>query len=138
MNLKYPDKLYVEAEDHALYNEIRSKNDSEILIPFRSLKEIFIFSGMIGWTLGQKKELSSRKELIYHHYLDEKFDKPLILAAYYDSCGKDIVEIDPVKAVNMFEEYANLGFKILFNEIIKKSYNKTYEIADYLINNKYL
>lgn len=135
----FPDRIYVDAIDHDKYNELRSKSDSEILLPFRSLKDIFMFAGAIGWSFNERLPFVTRKELIFHHYLDEKYDKPLILAAYFDSFDdENFSKIDYEAATKLFEEYANYGFKFLYNDTLKGKHDKVSAIVRFLIELKHI
>lgn len=138
MNNYFPDRLFVELADHEKYKDLYSKTDSDVLLPFRQTKDIFIFSGILGWSFNERTPLKTKKELIHHYYLDETYDKPLILAAYIDSLDLDSDELDFEKAATVFEEYANFGFKVLYNDIISGAYNKTMAVIAYLTTNSYI
>jgi hypothetical protein len=131
----WPDRLYVEESNHSRYQELLSKGDKDSY-PFKVMKEIFMFSLVLGYlSKGNPKPLDRRKELIHERFLDSKTDKPLIQAIYMLShnCDRESI-LDKAAASKLAEEYANLGFDDLY-EIVMKGEDMVISLTKFLVDN---
>jgi hypothetical protein len=127
----WPDRIYVEEKYHSMYLELLSKGESE-RIPFKTLKEIFMYSAILGVLAGQKKSIEKKKELIFEKYLDSKIDKPIIQCIYLLEEGQDDSIIDKKEATELVQQYANAGFETLY-AVVSKGYDMVKSLAHYLM-----
>ncbi|MFZ0929707.1 MAG: hypothetical protein WAN11_13965 [Syntrophobacteraceae bacterium] len=127
----WPDRIYVEKKYHPMYLELLAKGESE-RIPFKSLKEIFMYSAILGVLSGQKKPMDKKEELIFERYLDTKIDKPIIQCVYLLEEGSDDSIVDKKGAAELIQQYANAGFETLYG-IVTKSYDMVASLSHYLI-----
>lgn len=130
---EWPDRIYVEDTNHPKYHELLSKAEDDN-VPFRSMKEIFMFSMILGYLHREPLKINKRKELIFEKYLDSKMDKPLIQCLYLMKEGMDSCIIDRRDTIRMAEEYANAGFNDLY-EAVTKGYDMVISLTEHLIEN---
>jgi hypothetical protein len=130
----WPDRIYVEEKYHPMYVELLEKGESE-RIPFKTHKEIFMYSVIFGVLSGRLKPIEKKKELIFEKYLDEKIDKPLIQCIYLLKEGNDDCIVDKKGAIELVQQYANAGFETL-REIVNKSYDMVTSLANHLIEHQ--
>jgi dnd system-associated protein 4 len=133
-SVDWPDRLYVEEKYHSMYQDLLDKGESE-RIPFKTHKEIFMYSAILGVLSGQKKPIEKKKELIFEKYLDSKIDKPIIQCIYLMEEGNDESIVDKKGATELIQQYANGGFETL-HEIITKGYDMVAALASYLIEHQ--
>ena len=129
----WPDRIYVEEENHLKYHELLSKAENDN-VPFRSMKEIFMYSMILGYLYKEPSSINTRKELIFEKYLDQKVDKPIIQCIYLIKEGKDSCIVDRKGATKLAEEYANAGFNELY-EVVTKGYDMVISLTEFLIEN---
>lgn len=130
---EWPDRIYVEDDNHSKYKELESKAEDDN-VPFRSMKEIFMFSLILGYLGNKTKKITKRKELIFEKYLDSKIDKPLIQSLYLIKEDNDSCIIDKKGATLMAEEYANAGFSDLYEKVVK-GYDMVISLTEFLLEN---
>lgn len=132
--IDWPDRIYVEDKYHPMYHELMAKGENE-RVPFKSLKEIFMYSAVLGMLSGQKRPLEKKHELIFERYLDSKVDKPLIQCIYLLDEQNDDAIVDKKGAAELIQQYANAGFETLY-EIVTKGYDMVASLAHYLIEHQ--
>lgn len=131
---EWPDRIYVEEKNHEKYLELLSKSEDD-RYPFKSMKEIFMFSLILGYLQEEEpKPLEKKKELIFEKYLDSKIDKPLIKCLYTLSKGNDESVLDKKGAIEAAQEYANRGFEILYDRVTK-GHDMVISLTEFLMEN---
>ena len=133
MTTDWPDRLYIDNIHHEKYLELLGKGGGEVG-PFQTLKEIFMYSVILGVLNDMQEPVKKKKELIFEKYLDSKTDKPLLQCIYLLATKKDESILDKKGAVELLQEYANGGFGLLY-EIVNKGYDKVEALAHHLIKN---
>jgi len=131
----WPDRVYVENSQYEKIHELFSKTSgASRQTPFKSLKEVLLAAAMLGYNLGLKPELESRKEIIYTKYLDSQLDIPVVLClAIADQQNVGIIG-DKKTVVEIFQRYVKGGFEPL-HETIRAGSDEIQSYAAHLLGN---
>ena len=129
----WPDRVYVDKEQYDRMHELTSKaSEAEREVPFKSLKEVLMAAGMLGYKLGEKADLKEKKEIIFTRYLDSQLDMPLVCClAIADQQNVEVIN-DKKKVLTIFESYIKGGFDYLY-ERISDGPDKIQSYAYYLL-----
>jgi hypothetical protein len=74
-------------------------------------------AAMLGYQLGEKADLSEKKEIIFTRYLDSQLDLPLVCClAIADQQDVEVIN-DKKKVLSIFESYIKGGFDYLYERI---------------------
>ncbi|MDV0442322.1 hypothetical protein [Methanorbis furvi] len=126
------DRVYIDANDREKYND---KTGLGSLSPFfaqKSNSDLFLFA--IAYALKNglpRKPLASRDGYFRTDYLKEVDEVLLKSLAVYDKKSIDVLENEK-EILQIAEEYANAGIKVLYKDLKNRSGNYQLEIEEYL------
>ena len=131
----WPDRIHVETSQHEKFHDLCSKSSEGLRdLPFKSLKEAILAAAFLGFNLGQKEKLESKKEIIFTRYLDSTLDLPLVIClAIADSEGDVEIINDKKQIIEIFQEYIKGGFDTLYDSI-KAGGDEIQNYAKYLLD----
>jgi dnd system-associated protein 4 len=127
----WPDRIYIEEKYHPMYLELLGKGESH-KVPFKTLKEIFMYAVALGVLADDKKPIEKKKELIFEKYLDSKMDKPILQCIYFLEEGNDDSIVDKKGAIELAQQYANVGFEKLY-EVVTMGHDMIKTLSHYII-----
>jgi dnd system-associated protein 4 len=115
----WPNRVYVDKEQYDRMHELTSKaSEAEREVPFKSLKEVLMAAAMLGYKMGEKADVTERKEIIFTDYLDKTLDLPLVCClAIADQKTVEVLN-DKKKIITIFESYIKGGFDYLYDKIM--------------------
>jgi dnd system-associated protein 4 len=115
----WPDRVYVDKEQYDRMHELTSKaSEAEREVPFKSLKEVLMAAALLGYKMGEKADITEKKEIIFTRYLDSQLDLPLVCClAIADEKTVEVIN-DKKKVLTIFESYIKGGFDYLYDRIM--------------------
>jgi dnd system-associated protein 4 len=100
------DRFYVAAAKHGLFQEW-GKDD--VSSPLMSLKDAFVFSASVGWSIGRRVPLGKRQHVGFWRSFDQRFDVPILQAIAIAETSDPGCVANQGLVLTIAEEYANGG-----------------------------
>lgn len=102
------DTVNIDTAVHSIYKELSEGTDIEAS-PFKTMKDIFMWSACLGYKIGERKPLSSKTMIFRWAQFSSQEDTPLLKAiAIADSEGLEVLRSQD-QILSVIEEYANAG-----------------------------
>ncbi|NWJ95391.1 MAG: hypothetical protein HXX20_06360 [Chloroflexi bacterium] len=103
------DSIYIEEQWHPLFKQFTDTTDV-YAAPFRTMKDMFMWSASIGFQRGDRKPLTGKKIGIFRWaQFSPQVDVPLLKALAIADTGDVAVLQDSEKVLVVVQEYANAG-----------------------------
>jgi dnd system-associated protein 4 len=103
------DIIYIEEQWHSLFKQLTETNDVSAA-PFRTMKDMFMWSASIGFERGTRKQITGKKVGIFRWaQFSPQVDVPLLKALAIADTGDVAVLQDLEKVLVVVQEYANAG-----------------------------
>lgn len=114
------DTIGVDAEAHEVYKHL-TEGDDPSNVPFRTMKDVFMWAMVLGYRLGERHPLGGRRVTIFRWaQLAPQTDVPLLKAlAIADSGDTDVLR-GRAEILTIAEEYANAGIHDLRARILEE------------------
>ena len=97
--------------------QVLSRQNSEGTTVFKTIKQLMIFSAMLGFSKQRRTELNPSdgyEDITYETFTtDDSHDYIFLLAVAYEGDASILAEENDEEIVKIFEEYANGGFEII-------------------------
>jgi len=118
-----PDRLYIDQSDVQRFDDLE-KNVR--MFEKRQKKELFLTAMAIGWKNEARIPMGKRQEFVRMEYLRPE-DEALIYAVAISAESVDVLA-DPLKVMQIAEEYAHGGIPLLIAKINQPgSFEKNFE-----------
>lgn len=114
------DSIYIEEQWHALFKQLTETNDA-YAAPFRTMKDMFMWSASVGFQRGDRKPLTGKKIGIFRWaQFSPQVDVPLLKALAIADTGDVAVLQDLEKVLLVVQEYANAGIYELQQALLEE------------------
>ncbi len=101
--------VYVDESVHEIYKRLTEGSDP-IDVPFRTMKDMFMWAASLGYQLGERHPLSGKRVMIFRWaQLTPQVDVPLLKALAIADSGNTDVLLSQGEILTVAEEYANAG-----------------------------
>lgn len=127
------DEIIVEEAVYGVYRELT--NGPISMSPFRMMKDVFLWSAVLGCEIGQRQPLEGRREGVFRwSAFTAQVDVPLLKAiAIADS--KDLEIITNQHAILVIaEEYANSGIHELRARLVNSEKPPLWNLVEAILN----
>jgi dnd system-associated protein 4 len=126
------DTVAIDATVHELYKRLTEGNDI-LNVPFRSMKDMFMWAVCLGVQQGRRKPLTSKRVTIFRWaQLDSQIDVPLLKAIAIAKIGDVDVLLRRNEILTLAEEYANAGIYDLRDAILEDYRQPLWNLVDLL------
>lgn len=136
------DRFYIAKEDFEKYQEIEGKKDEkegtkedEETSVLKFHPEVFLLAATIGYKYSLREEIDNKHEIVFKRTVMNIEYGELIYNAFkciaLDNDVRD--EEGNLKVNTVMEEYANGGFKKLYNEILAEDESNEVNLVNYLM-----
>lgn len=103
------DTVSIDETVHEIYKQLTDGNNI-ITSPFRTMKDVFMWSVCLGVQKGQKKALMGKKVSVFRWaQFDSQIDVPLLKAIAIAQSGDVSILLKRNDILTLAEEYANEG-----------------------------
>jgi dnd system-associated protein 4 len=126
------DTIVIEVKAHNIYKSLtEGKNIHNV--PFRTIKDIFMWAVCLGVQQGKRRPLTSKKTTIFRWpQLDSQIDIPLLKAIAIVESGDINILLNRTDILNIAEEYANGGIYELRDNLLTESGQPLWNLVDIL------
>ncbi len=93
---------------HEIYKQF-SEGNNLLEVPFKTMKDVFMFATCIGVKLGVRRQLTRKKEIFRWAQFDSQTDIPLLKAIAIADTSDVSVLLRRNDILTIAEEYANAG-----------------------------
>ena len=126
------DTVLIEETAHKIYKILTEGNNIHN-VPFRTMKDVFMWAVCLGVQQGKRRPLTSKKITIFRWtQLDTQIDIPLLKAIAIVE-GEDInILLNRTDILNIAEEYANGGIYELRDSLLTESGQPLWNLVDIL------
>src|SRR6476620_11363999 len=107
------DTVAIDKSVHAIYQELTSGTDP-VITPFRSMKDVFMWSMLLGVRAGERRPLERREVIFRWGQFSAEIDVPLIKAVALAMEGDVAVLASRNAMLTTAEEFANGGVHVLY------------------------
>ena len=114
------DTVMIEENAHEIYKQLTEGNDAQ-RVPFRTMKDVFMWAVCLGVQQGKKRPLQGKKVLVFRWaQFDTQVDIPLFKAIAIADSGDINVLLTRNEILSLAEEYANGGIYDLRDLLISE------------------
>lgn len=130
---KTSDILFIELGYHELYKDLTSQAEKRTEYePFILLKDAFMWAVALGIKSGKRRPLQDREQLFRWYTLSKDQDIPLLQALAIAETGDIEVLKNGSMIIDIAEEYANEGIRIIKQEIVEQRGAPLWNLVDML------
>ena len=117
---KQSDRIRIDASHHSIYKVLTKESeneDREALLPFESMKNLFMLATFIGYQEGKRVPLGKHQGIFAWSQFSKDEDVPLLRALALAETGNVEVLTDQREILHIAEEYANAGIVVIQEKI---------------------
>lgn len=112
------DTVAIDEAAHEIYKQLTEGNNS-LTVPFRTMKDVFMWAVCLGVQQGKTKPLTSKKVTVFRWaQFDSQTDIPLLKAIAIGDSGDVSILLKKNEILNIAEEYANAGIYDLRDSLL--------------------
>jgi dnd system-associated protein 4 len=114
------ESIYIEEQWHSFFKQLTETNDPNAA-PFRTMKDMFLWSASIGFQRRDRKPLNGKKTAIFRWaQFDPQIDVPLLKALAIADTGDVTVLQNLEQVLLIVQEYANAGISELQQTLLQE------------------
>jgi len=103
------DTVAIDETAHEIYKQL-TEGSNVLAVPFRTMKDVFMWAVCLGVQQGKKKSLTSKKLTVFRWaQFDQQTDIPLLKAVAIADSGDISILLKRNDILSVAEEYANAG-----------------------------
>jgi len=112
------DTVAIDEAAHEIYKQLTEGNNV-LTVPFRTMKDVFMWAVCLGVQQDKKKPLTSKKITVFRWaQFDSQTDIPLLKAIAIGDSGDVSILLKKSDILNTAEEYANAGIYDLRDSLL--------------------
>ncbi len=109
-NTTSQDTIAIDEAVHEVYKQLTEGSNDAVSVPFRTMKDVFMWASCLGVKLGIRRQLNSKKVTIFRWaQFDSQTDIPLLKAIAIADTGDVSVLLRRNDILTIAEEFANAG-----------------------------
>lgn len=132
------DRIFVEKQVMDFYKQINAsatKKSNNLDQPFSEAKDIFMLAVGLGLQKGKRRKLAGAREgLFFWNRLSQDLELPALQLIALSETGNVESMLDEELVQSIAEEYANVGIRILIEEVVNKDGNILWNLVDLVRN----
>lgn len=114
------DTIAIDEAAHEIYKQLTEGNNV-LTVPFRTMKDVFMWAVCLGVQQGKKTSLTSKKITVFRWaQFDPQTDIPLLKAIAIADSGDVGILLKRSDILSIAEEYANAGIYDLRDSLLGK------------------
>jgi len=104
------DAVAIDEAVHDIYKELTVGNDDPVGVPFRTMKDVFMWAACLGHRMGERRPLTGKRLVIFRWaQFTPQTDVHLLKALAIADSGDVNVLLSQDEILSIAEEYANAG-----------------------------
>lgn len=125
------DTVAIDETAHEIYKQLTEGNNV-LSVPFRTMKDVFMWAVCLGAQQGKKKPLTSKTTVFRWAQFDSQTDIPLLKAIAIADSGDIGILLKRGDILNIAEEYANAGIYDLRDSLLEGKDLPLWNLTDIL------
>lgn len=128
-----PDKINIEKDVHDIYVQFTKEEGSDIMKPFRTMKDLFLASAILGHLNDKYVPIKSSKDIfVWSTLLNDDHGLTVLRAIALSKTNDPNILLDDSKIAEIAEGYANGGIHLLAKKILQTDTTELEEAAIFM------